>query len=825
MSTKRSPRFLLVPCLAGILCASCNKDGDFGSASAEGFSVGFLGSTALIAEGGSASAVGVMLFHADPTIEAGVPITAKVRATGNGTATEVDDYDSFQDVVVDFPIGSRSGDTVAIDVAGIADTLVEGLETFELVLEDPGQGASIAATNLLLVGIDDANLATLSFTTAASTTADEGSTFVDVTVELDFEAGDTLLYDATVLIADTGTGSASSGSDYAPFGSQTVTFTKDSTPGTTVMVSVQVQDDALAEGDETVVLELFNPSAGYGLATRRHVLTITEDEVVPPGSLEATLDPDGAATPFANGDTVDLGSRTVGTGEGPPQIVRLENTGVETIGLSPPTLAGANPEDFSIEIDVGSALTAAWDGPAAIAPSPFTRRSDSAAKGLELGVDAGALRQLAALPRARIVGFPLPGGGAVTLELARVSSPWSPNAILAVDGEPVPGGASALLEDLSFWRGRVADIDGSSVFLALSPHGSRGWVRLTDDPDDTLQLEVERTPAGAVQRIVWQAQLPGPAHVSPEEFCSGALEHAGTDLAALRTGRAGPPVEEALDPTRCRLVLETDFQFYQIFNDVTAAVVYVTQLIGAISDQYLEDVQTVLSIEYLGIYTSGTADPWVTPDTGGDALAMLDEFQVAWSPYFGGAWPASADLAHFISGADLFGGVAYVDALCDQTVGFGVSGNATGQIDWATFDGSPSGFNWDFMVVAHELGHNFGAIHTHDYCPPIDECQPNCGGGTSCPRGTIMSYCHLCPAGIANVDLQFHPFVANEMRKTVEMSCLLGAGLRGGEGVNYRLRFNPTSGTGALGASAELAHDAPNTPTPFVIDLTGTSNP
>ena len=78
----------------------------------------------------------------------------------------------------------------------------------------------------------------------------------------------------------------------------------------------------------------------------------------------------------------------------------------------------------------------------------------------------------------------------------------------------------------------------------------------------------------------------------------------------------------------------------------------------------------------------------------------------------------------------------------------------------------------DLLVVAHEVGHNFGSQHTHCYLSPtpIDMCysgESGCySGPTSCPapqtingvtnvRGTLMSYCHLL-AGCSSSTV-FHP--------------------------------------------------------------------
>jgi hypothetical protein len=162
-----------------------------------------------------------------------------------------------------------------------------------------------------------------------------------------------------------------------------------------------------------------------------------------------------------------------------------------------------------------------------------------------------------------------------------------------------------------------------------------------------------------------------------------------------------------------------------------------------------------------------------------------------------------------------------VNALCSPGFGFAVSGNITGTIDWSSWTGQPAGFAWDFVVFAHELGHNFGSQHTHSYCPPLDQCSTNCNGTTACTRGTLMSYCHLGCGGISNIDLQFHPVCANIMRQRINASCLDDALLAPGDHVQYRVRFNPLTSTGARSAAREFGHTAGNAPQPFRVQLTG----
>lgn len=107
----------------------------------------------------------------------------------------------------------------------------------------------------------------------------------------------------------------------------------------------------------------------------------------------------------------------------------------------------------------------------------------------------------------------------------------------------------------------------------------------------------------------------------------------------------------------------------------------------------------------------------------------------------------NVNLVHSLTTRSIGGGIAYLGGLYSPVrYGYGVSGSLNGEFH-----------PWDLIVVAHELGHNFGASHTHDMTPQIDTC------GVSCPAdpsgATIMSYCHLCSGGLSNVEFEFHPRV------------------------------------------------------------------
>jgi hypothetical protein len=173
-------------------------------------------------------------------------------------------------------------------------------------------------------------------------------------------------------------------------------------------------------------------------------------------------------------------------------------------------------------------------------------------------------------------------------------------------------------------------------------------------------------------------------------------------------------------------------------------------LIGGVSEIYLAQVSTNIEIGFLRLW-SDAADPWTSTNTSN----QLGQFRSHWESLMDSV---DRHAAHMLSGRNLGGGIAYLGGLCSDSFDYAVSANLNGSFPYPLQDNHSQ--NWDIMVTAHELGHNFGAPHTHSTNPPIDNCA---GGNCSVtPNGTIMSYCHQCPGGLGNILLVFHQRIKDE---------------------------------------------------------------
>jgi len=384
---------------------------------------------------------------------------------------------------------------------------------------------------------------------------------------------------------------------------------------------------------------------------------------------------------------------------------------------------------------------------------------------LEFETDLAVVDALGGLDHVTLQGVPMPSGQTLTLDLERVEFQWDSLGVF-VDGMRSEYDHG----DLTSWKGEVQGVEGSEVFLSFSSVGSYGWIH---DGVDYTHLSAMPGPDGEWEGARMRLYSDKALNAAGRGSGSGGMGRCmieqlagGNQPPAIDPSDLSPPTYGAAQKLECKIAIETDWQLYTKWGNLAACENYVFALLAAISDRYNTQIDVVLTFPYVQFWTTSN-DPWSSQDTGGSASDLLSEFRSAWS---GGNIPNGAHLAHFVSGAGLGGGVAYLGVLCNKSNGFAVSGNINGGVTFPVTKGSNT---WDFVVVAHETGHNFGTPHTHDYCPPLDKCYANCQGGTQCTnQGTVMSYCHLCSGGMNNITTYFHPDVVTTMRSGAVSSCI-----------------------------------------------------
>ena len=226
-----------------------------------------------VAEGNSGSTV--LTFTVTLSEALTEQVTVDYADAGTGTATPGTDYAAIPAGALTFAAGTTS-QTFNVSVTG--DVLDEPDETVAVTLSNAVNAAIGAATGTATITDDDAP-PSLSIDSPRVAEGNSGSTTLTFTVTLSAASG----LAVTVDYADAGTGTATSGTDYAALAGGTLTFPAGTTSQT---FDVSVTGDAAAEPAETVVVTLSNAgNATIGTATGTGA--ITDDDSGPSLSIDS----------------------------------------------------------------------------------------------------------------------------------------------------------------------------------------------------------------------------------------------------------------------------------------------------------------------------------------------------------------------------------------------------------------------------------------------------------------------------------------------------------------------------------------------------------
>ena len=203
---------------------------------------------------------------------------------------------------------------------------------------------------------------------------------------------------------------------------------------------------------------------------------------------------------------------------------------------------------------------------------------------------------------------------------------------------------------------------------------------------------------------------------------------------------------------KAKIAIDVDFTTYNIYGaNTTTAANWALSLMSAVSAVYVKEINCFLEVSYIRVWT--VQDPY----TSNSGSTLLNQFRQEWINTQSGVDRTLAHMLSRRSNPDLdVAGIAYLNGLCSQSVGYGLSIGQNGGVPQLP------NYTYDVAVTAHEIGHNFGSNHTHN-CGwvggPIDTCyeiEGSCFNGDPHPTvGTIMSYCDIVAGG--SLVLNFGP--------------------------------------------------------------------
>jgi hypothetical protein len=256
------------------------------------------------------------------------------------------------------------------------------------------------------------------------------------------------------------------------------------------------------------------------------------------------------------------------------------------------------------------------------------------------------------------------------------------------------------------FKGTLAGEPESSVRLSFSDHGMtgfvksrEGWTYLEPDQDPTDDRRSPAPNAGSrrsagggsrrAHRVFTDADLdPAFAGHCPLARPAAAAEDDATGGASAH-GQRHPAAEG--DLLVLELAVDADTDFFATHGPRTAA--HIEGILNAVAGIYEAELGVTIELVHLNIWET-EEDPY----SATDPLDLLLELRDWWNS---NQDAVDRDTVHLFTGKNLDSatvGIAYVSTVCNRSNAYGLSQEVFSDALLA-------------LLVAHEMGHNLGALH------------------------------------------------------------------------------------------------------------------
>jgi len=363
------------------------------------------------------------------------------------------------------------------------------------------------------------------------------------------------------------------------------------------------------------------------------------------------------------------------------------------------------------------------------------------------------------------------------------------------------------------YRGSVDGLPGADARFTIDGSGVEGVI-LTDDGWWYVEPERDLAKAGGRGSHVVYAG---------SDVLPGAYGRCGTTLAdELNTAvERHAPVEKAQGglpplPPIVELATEADYDFFKTFANARAANNEIASIVNEVDGVYQRQLGVAFTIVFQNVWETRD-DPYTATDAG----MRLGEFRSYWNSR---QQFVRRDLAHLWTAAPIDGntlGVAYLGVACaSPSASYGLS---------SRYGAAPG----KFVLTAHEIGHNFSAVHPDQQQPPVTSCDTTImqsfvnNGFTFCrySRTQIENWLVSNSACLRNNHEPAAAAGPDRFAGQGDTVALIGGGSTDSDGDTLALRWAQTGGpavslSGATTATATFAAPAVGADTVLTFTLT-----